>query len=400
MINVTPLTTHATMKDYSMFLLCRFVLPHFINGTVSVHVVFDNPGRQPTSPKAFERNRRDAAASVSPDHKHVEFSDVSCIPSKWREHLSCRICKRALVVYLGQAFGQYAQSLIHGNKQLVLAGCFDGDSEDQAWVVSSSDKQPYPFLNCDAEEADTRVWLHAFKAASSRVLVCSPDTDVYHIGLPMTHQYSVEVIVQLSALTDLEHRYLDLNKLCSALTDDPDLAAVPPTLRPQLMQSLFICTGCDYISFFVGLGKATFLSVAFQHSEFVNANTPELPGTLASMKQENKGDGFLAFVRLVGTVYYIKHLASFPHDSSRSSLNSFNCDDPTLQHHQWFNFVRSTVWERIDFEDELPPSWEALGDTGFGLVGSLTCGARHVTTGTISLTSLTMAGKSKVASYR
>ena len=43
MINTSPLTTHTTMKDYSQFLLCRFVLHHLTNGCNKVHVVFDNP---------------------------------------------------------------------------------------------------------------------------------------------------------------------------------------------------------------------------------------------------------------------------------------------------------------------------------------------------------------------
>ena len=37
-----------------------------------------------------------------------------------------------------------------------------GKAEDQAWEVSLSGKEPIPYLNCGAEEADTRVWLHVF----------------------------------------------------------------------------------------------------------------------------------------------------------------------------------------------------------------------------------------------
>ena len=50
MINTSPLTTDTTMKDYSQFLLRRFVLYHLTNGCNEVHVVFDNPSRQPKSP--------------------------------------------------------------------------------------------------------------------------------------------------------------------------------------------------------------------------------------------------------------------------------------------------------------------------------------------------------------
>jgi len=40
-----------------------------------------------------------------------------------------------------------------------------------------------PLLTCDAEESDTRVWLHVVHSAGTRKLLFSPDTDVYHIGL-------------------------------------------------------------------------------------------------------------------------------------------------------------------------------------------------------------------------
>ena len=72
-INTSPLTTHTTMNE---FLLRQFVLHHLTNGCNEVHVVFDNSGQQPNSPKSFERRRRDDTASLSSDHKHVSFTDA------------------------------------------------------------------------------------------------------------------------------------------------------------------------------------------------------------------------------------------------------------------------------------------------------------------------------------
>ena len=40
--------------------------------------------------------------------------------------------------------------------------------------------QPDPLFASNAEETDTRVWLHA-----TQILILSPDTDVYFIGLPL-----------------------------------------------------------------------------------------------------------------------------------------------------------------------------------------------------------------------
>ena len=64
-----------------------------------------------------------------------------------------------------------------------FAGGFDGDIEDTVWCASSScPPQPQPFYTNNAEETDTRLWLHVKN--TERILVKSPKTDIYHIGLP------------------------------------------------------------------------------------------------------------------------------------------------------------------------------------------------------------------------
>lgn len=351
LINTSPLCTHQSMKDYSQFLLRRFVLPRLVSGSFEVHIVFDNPGRQPHSPKAFERLRRDDSNSLPPDHVHFSYTDTCPPPSNWREYLSCRKCKRDLVLYLGASLMQYSASMVRRQQKVILAGCFPGEAEDQAWAVCSN-------LNCGAEEADTRLWLHVLHSQYSRVLVCSPDTDVYHIGFPLLSPEN-DVIVQLNVYTSMEHQYLWANKLQLALTGDPDLAAVETDNRLALLQSLFIATGCDYTSFFAGIGKATFMRVAFQHCSFINENSESCPGTLVDTG-ETKEKGFLALIRLVGTAYFKKHLSCFQFASPRIFLNSFTSSDQVARHKEWFESIRSTVWTRIDFEDELPPSFEAL----------------------------------------
>ena len=61
------------------------------------------------------------------------------------------------------------------------------------------------------------------------ILVYSPDTDPYHVALPLLELYdSTEMIVQLSPSTSSEpyseSRFLLLNNLRQALHEDPDLA--------------------------------------------------------------------------------------------------------------------------------------------------------------------------------
>ena len=78
-------------------------------------------------------------------------------------------------------------------------------------------------------------------------------------------------------------------------------------------------------------------------------------GTLASTCDTSRELGFFSFVRLIGTVYFKKHLSLFTYDSPRALFNSFPDSDPISQHKQWLDCIRSTMWETIEFEDELPP---------------------------------------------
>lgn len=73
-------------------------------------------------------------------------------------------------------------------------------------------------------------------------------------------------------------------------------------------------------------------------------------------------NGVLASIRLVGVAYYSKNRGAFDESTPVSFYNSFS--DPNLttreQHIKWYHSIRSKVWERISFENQLPPSVEAL----------------------------------------
>ena len=145
----------------------------------------------------------------------------------------------------------------------------------------------------------------------------SPDTDVYHIGLPLLNSYVHDVYVQLSPMTSPELRLLHLNQVQLDLAGDPDLALVPPGLRACVVQTLFICSGCDYLSFFAGFGKATIMRHFFENAWFITG-TQDIPGTLADTAPNRVEDGFMSFVTLVGTMYFKKHLAQFTVNTPRA----------------------------------------------------------------------------------
>ena len=79
----------------------------------------------------------------------------------------------------------------------MTAGCYEGG---KAMSISTSGVEECPTLECDAEESDTRVWLHVLRSSGHKKLLYSPNTDVYHIGLTVIDP-CVHVYVKLSNIS-------------------------------------------------------------------------------------------------------------------------------------------------------------------------------------------------------
>lgn len=81
------------------------------------------------------------------------------------------------------------------------------------------------------------------------------------LGLPLTAH--LEWIVQINLPHSHEQRFVSINNLKIALENDPDLASIDRERLPGIVQMLFIVSGCDYTSYFAGLGKTAFLNAVF-----------------------------------------------------------------------------------------------------------------------------------------
>ena len=126
-----------------------------------------------------------------------------------------------------------------GDQRVVTAGCYDGG---KAMTISAVGVEKCPSLVCDAEESDTTVWLHVLHSSGHKKLLCSPNTDVYQIGLTLIDPSVHDVYVQLSNISsqELRLRLLPLNELLLSFRDDPDLSLLPLLLRPCVLQTLLL----------------------------------------------------------------------------------------------------------------------------------------------------------------
>ena len=126
------------------------------------------------------------------------------------------------------------------------------------------------------------------------------------------------------------------------------------------MLQLYITTGCDYISFVSGVGKSMFMNYLFQYAEFIGGAS-----SFGSLSQTQPGEikaGFLSLIRLMGTAYFKKNLATM--------VSKFGCETPTQllnsidsqlsQDRKWYTRIRGVV--KVLSEEHRPPTVETLDE--------------------------------------
>ena len=113
---------------------------------------------------------------------------------------------------------------------------------------------------------------------------------------------------------------------------------------------------------FCQIEKASFLWYFFQYAQFITGN--EYQGTHAdtSLEGESYKNGFLAFLCLIGTVYFKRHGNGFETPSPANHLLKFSDTYSTTehQHKAWLADIWQTVADQSTFDTEMIPSNEAL----------------------------------------
>ena len=110
--------------------------------------------------------------------------------------------------------------------------------------------------------------------------------------------------------------------------NDPDLATITRDNLPKVFQMLCVCSGCDYISYFAGMGKAVFCNIFFQHASFITGS--RMPGELLFSTADKIEQNFLSFLRLIGTLYFKKHFSAMV--SLRGTETLLNSQKTSMDH--------------------------------------------------------------------
>ena len=235
--------------------------------------------------------------------------------------------------------------------KLLTAGPVEPMSSTMSGKIQNEEKYV-----SDAPEADSRIWRHCQQSHLTKQYIFSPDTDTYVVGLT-NHKPVAETYIDLTTIGSEDTKLLNLNKLIDCFQRDPDLAHIDQQKLPTIFQSLYVSTGCDYNPFFAGIGKGSFLRALFTFPEFITTEE-----SLSNVQPCNKEQGYLSFLRLVGTAYFLTHRASYR--GNKSPVNLYHsCQSGTSlmdKHITWLNKIREHVWEHTQDEKYLLPSHTAL----------------------------------------
>jgi hypothetical protein len=242
-LNIKPMRCSNTISDHAKSIFLRFAAPYYALGAKEVHIIYDKVPSKRFDPKQFERSKRDSMAfGKQHEHQCIEFTPHTRTPiNTWNNHLSCRKCKHSIIEALGMSYIVPLRYILSGHQILVIAGCFKGQWENDGIIISGDDcniPQFSDLYTTNIEESDLRIWRHVGQSKASKVLIYSPDTDVYNIGMGTYDEMNKDIIMQVN-VPSKENKYVYMSKLIEAFKNDPDLAMVNSDTLNKVMQVLY-----------------------------------------------------------------------------------------------------------------------------------------------------------------
>ena len=366
MIYKSPKKGHKSFAEYANNIFKTIILPYIRSGYNDVRVLFDDSGSQGLSPKCIEQERRDKKDN-SDDDSFDEITDETSLPSNWQNFLKIRKNKHLLCNYLFYKFQKIVQPYLPDHVKFVVSGGFHYALNDRNWTsacITKTDIVQKTFKCADEdfsqnhEESDTQIWLHVTDTTCKTVHIRSIDRDIGLIGMSHFSKFlSKEIFIEYQ---QNPIKFIDLNVLHNSLSTDSDLVSLRKEIVGKIIQTVYICSGCDFVSYFVGHGKSSFYKALFQYCRFITCQTDIRYGCLSNTDHDTYRSGLLAFYRLIGCVYFQSNRVTLnEYDSPEQILKNCASDDVLQKHYEFLNIIRKGTWKG-EYEDTLLPSNAAL----------------------------------------
>ena len=251
------------------------------------------------------------------------------------------------------------QSILSGRQ--IVAGNSYGILRDIAWYSDHcNDSLPAFNVFSSTEEADTRVWLHGGKSKARKILTFL-QTPTHITSAWQHHQWiSLPAKWWFRLITTKPLRLLSLHGLADAVSRNPDMFDIPHEKSLAILQSLYVLTGCEFTSFFVQISKSFFATTFFRFAAFICALN--ICQEVLLKEQHKNQASWHSWSQLVWCIFW--KLTSFRNqfESPIDCYQSYTTQSevPSQQHFTWIKTLNAKIWERVDLEDSLIPSIEAL----------------------------------------
>ena len=234
---------------------------------------------------------------------------------------------------------------------------------DTCYKITSEGSEEVGTLQCQQEEADGRLLLHASHAANdgyNSVLVCSEDTDVFIMSLAFSSEIGASLFMKSG--TRARTKVIDITKVAASLGSE--------VCKGVLGMHAF--TGCDTVSALAGRGKAQALKILTKNTRCREALTElgqEWDPTPELMDALEKFTCLLYSTNTVAT--RVNDLRYQLFCSRRGEIESHQlppCRDCLLKHTKRANY-QAAIWKRCLQQDPQVPSpvgrgWKAEHEDG------------------------------------
>jgi hypothetical protein len=218
-----------------------------------VDVVFDT--YQENSIKNSERSVRGEETG-----HQLQGITATQIVRQWRSFLTRVNNKTSLITFIVSEWRKT------GCREKLQEKVLYATVKDTCYRITSRSSEEVPALQCQQEEADGRLLLHAAHAAREgyqAVVICSEDTDVFIMSMAFHDKIAAPLFQKCGTRT--RTRVVDIRKVAATIGIDVCRALI----------GMHAYTGCDTVSAFAGKGKAKALKLLTSNRETQNT-FPEL----------------------------------------------------------------------------------------------------------------------------
>lgn len=210
-----------------------------------IDVVFDT--YKETSIKNSERSLRGEETG----HELQGITGTQIV-RQWRSYLTKVSNKSSLITFIVNEW-QKVEYRAKLHEKILYASV-----NDKCYRITSRDSEEISALQCQQEEADGRLLLHAAHAAREgyqSVVICSEDTDVFVMSLAFCDKIESQLFQKCGTKT--RTRLIDIKKVAATVGIEVCRALI----------GLHAYTGCDTVSAFAGKGKASALKLLMNNQE-------------------------------------------------------------------------------------------------------------------------------------